>query len=225
MIVEHRALRLLDVEAELEGELAGLEGLQADRGLDHHLEDGLGLGPGDLLDLHAAALRGDDPDALGLAVEHVAEIELALERLGDLDIDPLHRLALGPGLDRHQPLAEQVGGRLAHLVIGLARFDAAGLAAGAGMNLRLHRPVPAAELGRGIDRLVGAEGDGALRHRHAEAGQQFLGLILVDVHVSSLLGVGAASPRKPQLNLPFTSRKLSRSLLPRRTGASPVPSA
>ena len=54
---------------------------------------------GDLLDLHAAALRGDDPDALRFAVEHVAEIDLALERLGDLDIDALHRLAFGPGLD------------------------------------------------------------------------------------------------------------------------------
>jgi hypothetical protein len=35
-----------------------------------------------------------------------------------------------------------------------------GLAAGAGMDLGLHRPVPAAEFGRGVDRLIGAE-----RHR------------------------------------------------------------
>ena len=108
-MVDHRALRLLDAEAELEGELAGLKGLQANRGLDHHLEDGLGLGLGDLLDLHAAALRGDDADALGFAVEHVAEIKLAVERLGHLDIDPLHRLAFGAGLDGDQPLAEQAG--------------------------------------------------------------------------------------------------------------------
>ena len=155
---------------------------KADGGLDHHLQDHLRLGLGDLLDLHAAALRGDDADALGLTVEHVAEIELAVERLGHLDIDALHRLAFGAGLDGDQPLAEQVRGRVAHLVIGLAELDAAGLAARAGMDLRLHRPVPAAELGRGIDRLVWAEGDGALGHRHAEAGQQFLGLILVNVH-------------------------------------------
>ena len=43
------------------------------------------------------------------------------------------------------------------LVIGLAELDAAGLAARAGMDLRLHRPVPAAELGRGVDRLIGRE--------------------------------------------------------------------
>ena len=182
MIVGHRALHLLDVEAELEGELARLEGLEADRGLDQHLKDGLRLGARHLLDLHAAALRGDDPDALGLAVEHIAEIELAVERLRDLDIDALHRLAVRAGLDGDQPLAEQIRRRLAHIVVGLAQLDAAGLAAGAGMDLRLDRPVPAAELGGGIDRLVGAEGDGALRHRHAELSEQFLRLILVDVH-------------------------------------------
>ena len=72
----NRALRLLDAEAQLEGELARLEGLKADGGFNHHLQDHLRLGLGDLLDLHAAALRGDDADALGLTVEHVAEIEL-----------------------------------------------------------------------------------------------------------------------------------------------------
>ena len=38
--------------------------------------------------------RSDHADALGFAVEHEAEINLAVERLGDLDIDALHRLAL-----------------------------------------------------------------------------------------------------------------------------------
>ncbi len=106
-MVDHRALRLLDAEAELEGELARLEGLQAHGRLDHHLQDGLGLVLGDLLDLHAAALRGDHADALGFAVEHVAEIKLAVEGLGHLDIDALHRLAFRPGLDGDQTLAEQ----------------------------------------------------------------------------------------------------------------------
>ena len=182
MMVETALCACLMLKPELEGELARLEGLQAHGRLDHHLEDHLGLVLGDLLDLHAAPLRGDHADALGFAVEHVAEIKLAVERLGDLDIDALHRLALRPGLDRDQPLAEQVLRRVAHLVIGLAQLDAAGLAARAGMDLGLDRPVPTAKLGRGVDSLIGAEGDGALRHRHAEARQQFLGLILVDVH-------------------------------------------
>jgi hypothetical protein len=126
--------------------------------------------------------RGDDPDALGFAVEHIAEIKLAVEGLCHLDIDALHGLAFGAGLDGDEALAEQIGGGVTHLVIGLAELDAAGLAARAGVNLRLDRPVPAAELGRGIDRLIGAEGDGTLGHRYAETREQFLGLILVNVH-------------------------------------------
>ncbi len=127
--------------------------------------------------------RGNHANALGLTVEHIAEIELALERLGDLDIDPLHGLAFRPGLDGDQAPAEHLLRRLANLVIGPAELDAAGLATRAGMDLGLDRPMPAAELGRGIDRLVGAEGDGALRHRHAELREQILRLIFVDVHL------------------------------------------
>ncbi len=172
----------LMLKSELEGELAGLKGLQAHGWLDHHLKDGFGLVFGDLLDLHAAALRGDDADALGFAVEHIAEIELAIEGLGHLDIDPLHGLAFGARLDGDQALAEHALRRVAHLMIGLAQLDAASLAARARVDLGLHRPVPAAKLGRGIDRLIRTEGDGALGHRHTEARQQFLGLILVNVH-------------------------------------------
>ena len=160
------------------------KGLQAHRRLDDDLQDGVGLVLGDLLDLHAAALGGDDADSLGLAIEHIAEIELALERLSHFDIDPLHGLALGPGLDGDQTLAEQLLRRCPHLVIGLADPDAAGLASGACMDLRLYRPAPAAELGRRIDRLVGAEGDSTLWHRHTELCQQFLGLILMHVHLA-----------------------------------------
>ena len=51
------------------------------------------------------------------------------------------------------------------------------------MDLRLDRPVPAAELGRDVDRLLGTVGDTARRHGDAEAGQEFFGLIFVNVHV------------------------------------------
>src|SRR5215831_5948818 len=183
MMVE-TALCLLDAKPELEGELARLERLQAYGRLDHDLEDGLGFGPGDLLDLHAAALRSDNANALGLTVEHIAEIKLAVERLRHLDINPLHRFPFWPGLDGDEPLSEQAGRCVAHLVIGLAQLDAASLAARAGVDLGLDRPVPAAKLGRSVDRLIRAEGHGAFRHRYAEARQQFLGLILVDVHFS-----------------------------------------
>ena len=103
-----RPLHQPDVEAELKGKLAGLERLEAHRGLDDHLQDGFRLGFGDLLDLHAAAPRGNHTDALSLAIEHVAEIELPVEGLRHLDIDALHRLAIWPGLDGDKALAEEL---------------------------------------------------------------------------------------------------------------------
>ena len=166
----------------MERDLAGLELLQADRRLDHDLDQCLGLLGGDLFDIHAAALGGDDAHALGLPVEDVAEIEFALERVGGLDVDALDRLALGTGLERHETLAQQIAGGVAHLVVGAAELDPAGLAPRTGMDLRLHGPERSAEFGRGVDRLIRAEGHGALRHGDPEAREQLLGLVLVNVH-------------------------------------------
>src|ERR1700691_888668 len=104
---------------------------------------------GDLLDLHAALARGDHAHALGLAIQHDAEINLTLEFFRDLHVHALHDLALGPGLMRDEPLAEQRLRGFVHLVIGPAQSDAPGLAARARMDLRLYRPMPAAELGGG----------------------------------------------------------------------------
>src|SRR5207344_2785641 len=140
----HRTLHLLDAEPKIEGELACLEGLQTHGRLDDHLQDHLGLFLRDLLDLHAATLRDDHPDALGFAVEHVAQIELAIERLGHLDIDALHGLAFRAGLNRDQTFPEQILRGLADLVIGLAELDAASLAASTSMDLCLDGPVPTA---------------------------------------------------------------------------------
>ena len=181
----HGRRDLLDVQAELERDLAGLELLQTDGRLDHDLDQGFGLVGGDLFDIHAAALRGDDADALGLTVEDVTEIKFALEWIGGLDIDALNRLTLGAGLERHEALAEEVLGGIADLVVGPAQLDAAGLAARTGMDLCLHRPERATEFGGGVNRLVGAEGHRALRNRNAESGEQLLGLILMHVHVRS----------------------------------------
>src|SRR5439155_25783887 len=92
------AANLLEREAKTEGEFARLEGLEPHRRLDHHLQDFLWMVLGDLLDFHAAEAGCDDPHPLDLPVENEAEINLALEGFGDLDIDPLHDFALGARL-------------------------------------------------------------------------------------------------------------------------------
>ena len=112
--------------------------------------DLLGRVVGDLLDVHAALGRGDDGDAAGLAVDQQREIEF----LGDVDavgdVEALDLLAVRPGLDRHQGLAEHLGRMLAHFVDRVGEADAAlgvvaeflelALAAAAGVDLRLDDP-------------------------------------------------------------------------------------
>ena len=83
---------------------------------------------GDLLDLHAAVARGDDAHAFGLTVEHEAEIEFALEGLGDFDIDALDGFALGP-VWLVTSGVPSISRPLRAPLIGLAELDAAGLAA------------------------------------------------------------------------------------------------
>ena len=172
---------LAGLEAQREGELARLEALHADGGLDRDPDQRLGLVVRDLLDLHAAGRGGHDHDPLGLAVEHEAQIELAPPLHRRLDIDPRHQLAARPGLLGHQRLAEQLLGRGLDLAVVPAQLDAAGLAAPAGMDLRLDHPGLAADLARPVGRLLGAVGEPAARDGHAEPGEQLLRLIFVNV--------------------------------------------
>ena len=100
----------------------------------------------DLLDVHAAFGRGDDRDARGLAVDQHREIELLLDRRAVLDVEPVDLLALRAGLVRDERRAEQALCLLLDVLDRLDHLDAAGLAAPAGVDLRLHDPDRAAEL-------------------------------------------------------------------------------
>src|SRR5690606_17197581 len=64
----------------------------------------------------------------------------------------------------------------------LRQLDAAGLAAPAGVDLRLHHHDLGAEAARGALGLGRRGGEPARRHRDPVAAQQLLGLVLVDVH-------------------------------------------
>ena len=178
----HRLRRMAGVEAEAEGDLAGMEGLHADGGIDADADQGLRPGGADLLDLHAARRRGHHHDPLALPVEDQAEIELAHHIARRLDIEAVHQLAARPRLGGGQALAEQRLGRRFHLRLVAAEPDAAGLAAAAGMDLGLHHPALAADLPGAIGRLLRAIGKSAAGDLHAEAGEDLFRLIFVDIH-------------------------------------------
>src|SRR5262249_27477495 len=182
----HGLRHLPGLEAEGERELARLEGLHADRRVDGEADQGLRPVAADVLDLHAAGGGGNDHHALALPVEHEAEIELARDLCGSLDIEAVDDPAPRAPLVRDPAPAQQLVGGGPHLVLVAAELDAAGLAAAAGMHLRLHDPALAADLAGAIGGLLRAIGEAAARHGHTELREQLLGLVFVDVHESFL---------------------------------------
>ena len=148
-----------------------------------------------------------------------------VEFLGDVDavgdIEAVDLLAVLAGLDRDERIAEHVGRRRAHLVQRLrqphaafrvgAEFLELALAAPAGMDLRLHDVKRSGQLLRRFDRLVDRQSGKTGRDGDAELGEQFLGLVFVDVHgrtwrlskngnAPGLSTVGSANP--PPLAMP-----------------------
>src|SRR5690606_5743532 len=90
---------------------------------------------------------------------------------------------------------EHALGVLAHLVQGPGQLDAAGLAAAAGVDLRLDHPEVAVDGLGGLDRLLWRAGDAPGGNGNAVVGEQLLGLVFVEVHRSSSCGWGACRRR------------------------------
>ncbi len=173
-------------DADAECQLARLERRQAGRRVEGLLQNRLRRPGGDFLDLHAARRRGHE-DRLALdAVEHDAQVQLALDGQRFFDQQPLHDSPGGTGLVRNQPHAEHVAGELGGFGGILGDLDSAALAAAAGVDLGLDHHAAADLLGRPV-RLLDRGGDLATGHRNVEPGQNGLGLILVDFHGNAVL--------------------------------------
>ena len=132
------ALTLAGGNADAEGQLARLEGLQTAVRLEGLFQDQFrGLG-GHLFNLHAAGRRGHEHRLALHAVEHDAEIQLALDGQRLFDQEALHHAALGAGLVGDQLHADHAAGDFGGFGGVLGDFDASAFAAAAGVNLRLH---------------------------------------------------------------------------------------
>ena len=176
-------------------------------GVDRERHDLLGMGARNLFDVHAARGRNHEGDTRGLTVDQRRKIELAVDGRAFLDIEAVDLLAVRAGLMGHEDGAEQALGLLAHVLGRLHDLDAAGLAASAGMDLRLDDDDRRAEVLCCLDRLLDRESGLAPRHRHAEFPQHRLGLIFVDVHCRSLTcpvcgAAGSASAREDRRKRP-----------------------
>ena len=169
-------------QAERERQLPRLERREADGRIDMLLEDPIRLLFRDLLDVHPALRADHQHRAAGRPVENHAEIELPGDLEPFLDEDPAHDASFRAGLmgdERHAQdlLRERLG-----LVRLLRDFDAAALAAPAGVNLGLDDDRPASETARDSCGLFGRVGDFTARDRYAILRQDLLRLILVNLH-------------------------------------------
>ena len=78
--------------------------------------------------------------------------------------------------------AQHAGGFFANFVQRFDDFDAAALAATAGVDLCFDHPYRAAKLFGRLDRFIGCESHMAARHGHPIGPKYLLGLIFVNVH-------------------------------------------
>ena len=119
------------------------------------------------------------------AIEHDAEVQLAIDRRSLLDEQPLHLLALRAGLVRDELHAEDLLGVLLGLGDVLGDLDAAAFAAAAGVDLRLDDDAFGAA---GEERLATSSASSSVfatspaRHGNAVLRKDVLCLILVDFH-------------------------------------------
>ena len=175
-------VRLRAVEAEREGELARLERHEPDAWRDVFLADGVRRLRRDFLDVHAAGGRRHDDGASHAAVEHEAQIQLALNREALFHQHARHDAPVGTGLVRLERHADQVAGDALGLIDAPGQLDAATLAAAAGVDLRLDDDRAAAEALGDLGGLGGREGDLPAGHGDTMAREDGLGLVFVDFH-------------------------------------------
>ena len=180
-----RLADLLALQADGEGDLAGLEAKQALVGGDGFFDDLFrGLG-GDLFDVHAAFAAGHEHRAALGAVHDDAQVVL----LGDVhaagDQQLLHRHALGRRLRGDQVLAEDGGRRLGRVGGGFHQLHAAAFAAAPGVHLGLDHRQGGAVVGQLLKSacgLIGGVDHHASGHGDVERLEQLAGLVFVDLH-------------------------------------------
>jgi hypothetical protein len=136
----------------------------------------------DLLDLDTALRGGHEDHALGTTVDDRAQVELGGDLAGLLDQHAVDRLPARVGLVRHQVLAEHPPGRRGGRIGIVDELHAAGLAAPAGVHLRLDDPALAGELAHRRAGLGLVADDLAVGDGQAVLAKQLLRLVFVEVH-------------------------------------------
>ncbi len=142
--------------------------------VDGHLGEPLGLGRGDLFDLHAALDRAHRQVGAVGAVEQEGDVVLLGDVAGLGDQQLLDDVALDVQAEDVLRVGERVVG-------GGGVLHAAGLAAAAGLDLRLDHDGLADFLGDGLGALGGV-GHPTRRGGHVVLGEQLFRLVFEEIH-------------------------------------------
>ena len=140
---------------------------------------------GDLLDIHAAFGGGDEGDRLGAAVDQHRQVQLLVDVGTFGDQHGVDRKLHAGGLVGRHPGAEHRRGVLLHFIKVLRQLDAAGLAAAAGVDLRLDHPQVARDVLGGCDGFFRSARHAPGRYGNAVVGKELLCLVFVKIHASS----------------------------------------
>src|SRR5215475_4562742 len=187
---EHELRGLADQlrrQAQAERQIAPLERLHPDGRIDVFLQYHFGRLGRDLLDVHAAGGRGHEDQLRHRAVEQQSQIELLFNFQTLFDEQRAHGAAFGTSLMRDQIHSDHLFGQVVNVFHRAREFDAAALAAPAGMDLRLDDHRQPQFLG-GLFGLGDRTRDPAARDFDIETAQQFLTLILMNLHKNASVG-------------------------------------
>jgi len=187
-----RLLVQVALQLEAKGERAAVVGHEAFRRVDGDRGDLFRGFVGNVLDAHAAFGGSDHGDAAGGAIDQHRQVVFLADVDAVGDVEAVDLLAGVAGLDRHQGVAQHVlcvsfdflkalGQADAALGIG-AEFLERALAATTRVDLALHHIERSGKLLGRFDGFGNGHGGDALGNGNAELGEQFLALILVNVH-------------------------------------------
>ena len=181
----HRLVHHLALKPQAKGQLARLEGLESDAGIDEFLQDFFRMLGGHHFNFHAAFAGGHEHGPAGGAVDDNAEVKFARDVQAFLNQHALDQAALRPRLVSDQGHAQDSARQGLSFRRVVSQFYAATFTAATGVNLGFDHHRAAAQFFRHSASFLGLGNHLAARHGDSELCKNLFRLIFVDFHIES----------------------------------------
>ena len=154
--------------------------------------------------VHAAFARRDKGNLLAGSVSHDRHVIFFVYVGAIFYIETTYFLAFRTSLMGFELHAQDLARQTFNVVNGFRHFHAAALAASTGVDLGLHHPNRAAQFLSGFHRFLNRKRWNAAGNGHAKLTQDFLALVLVNLHEISLGIVGWMGLFRPSIGQTVT---------------------